>query len=91
MYYLCANRGIILLMKVMEIPIVVSFEEDTYIANCPIIQGAFAQGDTPEEAVKELIDVVKMIKEYKNERGEDIVSEMITETDKVVTTIPIAI
>ena len=34
------------------------------------IQGAFAEGETPEEAVKELINVIQMIKEYNKERGD---------------------
>lgn len=39
-------------MRLLEIPAVISFEEDTYIAKCPLIQGAFAEGETPEEAIQ---------------------------------------
>ena len=55
-------------MKVLQLAIVVSFDEDTYIAKCLSIQGAFAEGETPGEAVKELINVIQMIKEYETER-----------------------
>ena len=49
----------------LSLPVVIYFDEDTYIAKCPLIQGAFAEGDTPEEALKELMDVIRMIFEYR--------------------------
>jgi len=58
--------------EIVQLPVVVSFDEDVYIAKCPTIQGAFAQGETPEDAVKELINVIQMIKEYRKERGDFI-------------------
>jgi predicted RNase H-like HicB family nuclease len=57
-------------MKIVQLPVVVSFDEDVYIAKWPTIQGVFAQDETPEEAVKELINVIQMIKEYRKERGD---------------------
>ncbi|MGH7889320.1 MAG: type II toxin-antitoxin system HicB family antitoxin [Thermodesulfobacteriota bacterium] len=78
-------------MRLLEMPVIVFFEEDTYIAKCPLIEGAFAEGETPEDAIKELIDVVKMILDYKKERGEKLVDDLVMETDKVITTIPIEI
>jgi predicted RNase H-like HicB family nuclease len=77
-------------MKVLELPIIVTFEEDVYIAKCPLIQGAFAEGETSDKAIKELMDVVKMILEYRKERGEDL-DELVIETDKVITTLPIEV
>ncbi len=76
-------------MKILQLPVIISFDEDTYIAKCPSIQGAFAEGETPEEAVKELINVIQMIKEYKKERGEPISNEIILETDHMEITIPV--
>ena len=55
-------------MKVLQLPVIVTFDEDTYIAKCLSIQGAFAEGETSEEAVEELINVIQMIKEYETER-----------------------
>jgi predicted RNase H-like HicB family nuclease len=78
-------------MRLLEIPAVISFEEDTYIAKCPLIQGAFAGGETPEEAIRELIDVVKIILQYRKERGEELINDLVTETDKVITTLPVEI
>jgi len=46
--------------------------EDGYLASVPGIQGAFAEGDTIEEAIFNCIEVVKMIIAYRTERGEDL-------------------
>ncbi|MBF0609313.1 MAG: type II toxin-antitoxin system HicB family antitoxin [Candidatus Magnetobacterium sp. LHC-1] len=79
-------------MKILEAPIIVEYDQDTYIARCPFIQGAFADGDTPEEALKELIDVIKLIMEYRAEIGQSLdVTDMTVETTKVITSIPIGI
>jgi len=40
-----------------------------YLARCPGIQGAFAEGDTIKEAIFNCVDVVKMIADYRAERG----------------------
>ena len=45
--------------------------EDGFLASVPGIQGAFAEGDTIEESVFNCIDVVKLIFEYRKERGEE--------------------
>jgi predicted RNase H-like HicB family nuclease len=81
-------------MKVLELPIVISFEEDTYIAQCPLIQGAFAEGETPQEASKELTEVIELILEYKKERGESVgrlIDALTVESDKIVTTLSIGV
>jgi predicted RNase H-like HicB family nuclease len=81
-------------MKVLELPIVISFEDDIYIAQCPLIDGAFAEGETPQEASRELTEVIEMILEYKKERGEGInrlIGALTTESDKVVTTLTIGV
>lgn len=66
-------------MRLLEAP-VVEYDEDTYIARYPLIQGAFAQGDTPEEALGELIDVIKVILDYKRDIGEPFDEDMLVET-----------
>lgn len=43
---------------------------DGFLAKMPALQGAFAEGDTIDEAVFNLIDVAKMIIEYKKEKNE---------------------
>ena len=46
--------------------------DDGYLVSVPSIQGAFAEGDTIEEAIFNCIDVVKMIVAYRSERGENL-------------------
>jgi predicted RNase H-like HicB family nuclease len=56
--------------KVVFLPLVVEPNDDGYLAHCPSIQGAFAEGDTIEEALFNCVDVVKMVLAYRAERGE---------------------
>ena len=56
--------------KVLYLTMVVESNNDGYLARCPGIQGAFAEGDTIEEAIFNCVDVVKMIAAYRAERGE---------------------
>lgn len=43
-----------------------------YLASVPSIQGAFAEGDSIEEALFNCVDVLKLILAYRSERGEPI-------------------
>lgn len=74
-------------MKLLNIPIEVSYEEDVYIAKCSSIQWAFAQWDTPEEAIQELIDVIQMIQEFRKEQK--ILEDYTVQTNKYFTTLPV--
>ncbi|QTA90616.1 type II toxin-antitoxin system HicB family antitoxin [Desulfonema magnum] len=56
--------------KVSYINIVITVNDDGYLARCPGIQGAFAEGDTIEEAIFNCVDVLKMIADYRKERSE---------------------
>jgi len=56
--------------KLSYVDIIISVNDDGYMAQCPGIQGAFAEGDTIEEAVFNCIDVLKMIADYRKERFE---------------------
>jgi predicted RNase H-like HicB family nuclease len=51
-------------------PIVVEANDDGFLARSPNIQGAFAEGDTIEEAIFNCVDVIKMVAAYRAERGE---------------------
>jgi len=42
--------------------------EGGYHAKCPILQGAFADGETIEKAVDNLRDVIRLILKYREER-----------------------
>ncbi|RLE37857.1 hypothetical protein DRJ12_02280 [Candidatus Acetothermia bacterium] len=59
-----------------------------------MIQGAFAEGDTVEEAIFNCLDVVKMILEYRDERGEPLLKSDLEELkgqEKLSFTIPVEI
>jgi predicted RNase H-like HicB family nuclease len=67
--------------------------DDGYLASVPGIQGAFAEGDTIEEAIFNCVDVVKMIVAYRTERGESLgFSEIeLTPETRMTVAIPIGI
>lgn len=53
--------------------IVIEQDEDgVYISSCPAIQGCHSQGDTYEEAVENLRDVIRLHIEARRELGEPI-------------------
>lgn len=56
--------------NIFNLPMVIEINDDGYLARSPDIQGAFAEGDTIEEAIFNCIDVVKMIRAYRAERGQ---------------------
>ncbi len=58
--------------KAIFLSLVVEANDDGYLARCPGIQGAFAEGDTIEEAIFNCIDVIKLIIAYRTERGESL-------------------
>ena len=57
-------------MKKHLLQVVIEQDEDgTYVADCPALKGCYAQGDTFEEAIKNIKDVIKMcLEELKEER-----------------------
>ena len=63
--------------KVFYLTLVVEVNDDGYLVRCPAIQGAFAEGDTVEEAIFNCIDVVKMIADYRAERNETLGMPMV--------------
>ena len=58
--------------------------DDGFLAACPSVEGAFAEGDTEFEALYNLFDVIRMIGEYKQE-------EMKSSGKSVKFTIPITV
>ena len=52
--------------------LILEANDDGYLASAPGIQGAFAEGDTIEEAIFNCVDVVKLIAAYRAERGESL-------------------
>jgi predicted RNase H-like HicB family nuclease len=65
--------------QIVHLPLTVERSDDGYLASCPLIQGAFAEGDTIEEAIFNCLDVIKMIFAYRRERGEPVLQSGILE------------
>jgi predicted RNase H-like HicB family nuclease len=61
-------------LRTILLSIIVEPNDDGFLARCPGIQGAFAEGDTIEESIFNCVDVVKMIFAYRAERGEPLVA-----------------
>jgi len=47
-----------------------------YIASCPVIQEARAQGETYEECLANIKEVLELCLEWRKERGEEIPQEL---------------
>lgn len=58
--------------RAVYVSILLEANDGAYLASVPGIQGAFAEGDTVEEAIFNCVDVVKMIVAYRKERGEPL-------------------
>jgi len=48
--------------------IIIRKNDDGFLATCPDIKGAFAEGETKFEAFYNLVDVIKMISEYRKDQ-----------------------
>jgi predicted RNase H-like HicB family nuclease len=55
-----------------------------YIASCPLIPEARAQGKNSEECMVNIKEALELCLEYRKERGEEIPSELGTKKVKVV-------
>lgn len=58
--------------RAIYLSLVLEANEDGYLASVPGVQGAFAEGDTVEEAIFNCVDVVKLINAYRSERGKSL-------------------
>ena len=47
-----------------------------YIASCPVVPEAHAQGETYEECLDNIKEVIELCLEYRKERGEEIPEEI---------------
>ena len=64
-------------MATYRFTIVVEQDEDgVYIASCPALQGCYSQGDTYDEAVKNLKDAIRLHIEARREVGESVPIEV---------------
>jgi predicted RNase H-like HicB family nuclease len=79
--------------RAVYLSMVLEANDDGYLATVPGLQGAFAEGDTVEEAIFNCVDVVKMIAAYRTERGESLgFSEVeITPQTRLTVAIPVGV
>lgn len=55
--------------KIYLYPVIIeTHQEGGYHAKCPLLQGAWADGETIEEVVDNLRDVIRLILQYRRER-----------------------
>ena len=63
------NKGGVKLKKYNLQVIIEQDEDGVYVAECPVLQGCYAQGETFEEAIENIKDVITMcIEELKEEK-----------------------
>lgn len=58
--------------RAVYLSLVLEVNDDGYLASAAGLQGAFAEGDSIEEAIFNCIDVVKLIAVYRSKRGETL-------------------
>ena len=58
--------------------------DEFYIASCPLIPEARAQGETYEECMANIKEVIELCLEFRKERGEEIPEEIGTKQVTVV-------
>jgi predicted RNase H-like HicB family nuclease len=59
-------------MNTYKLSVIVEKDKDGYFAFCPELQGCYTQGDTYEEAMKNIQDAIKLHIEDRLEAGEEI-------------------
>jgi predicted RNase H-like HicB family nuclease len=59
-------------MKHLTFPIVVEADSDGYSVSCPALQGCYSQGETYEEAVKNIKDAIRLHIKDRIADGEEI-------------------
>jgi predicted RNase H-like HicB family nuclease len=59
-------------MKQLTFPIIIEADSDGYFVSCPALQGCYSQGDTYEEAVKNIKDAIRLHLQDRIAGGEEI-------------------
>ena len=68
----------------MEYTITISKTPDgNYMATCPLIPEAVAQGETLEECVANMQEVLELCIDFRKERGEEVPVEVTTKKVKI--------
>jgi predicted RNase H-like HicB family nuclease len=77
--------------KAVLVSFVIERNDDGYLVSVPSIQGAFAEGDSIEEAIFNCVDVLKMIFDYRRERGEAVGFDAVKLTAKTRMTVALPV
>jgi len=59
-------------MKHLTLPIVIEADSDGYFVSCPSLEGCYSQGDSYEEAVRNIRDAIRLHIEDRLADGEEI-------------------
>ena len=81
-------------VRIAHVLLTVERNNGGFLARCPTIDGAFAEGDTVGEAIFNCVDVIKMICAYRKERGEKVFeesSEDLTARKEIAFTMPVEV
>lgn len=71
-------------MAIYEFTVVTERDEDgRYVAVCPALQGCYTEGDTEEEARRQIPDAIRLHLEDRQERGEPVYEEVGATTVRV--------
>jgi len=62
-------------IKLAHLVLTIERNDSGFLARCPTVEGAFAEGNTVAEAIFNCVDVVRMIFEYKKERGDPVLEK----------------
>jgi predicted RNase H-like HicB family nuclease len=59
----------------LHLPVIIERDENgVFVAECPVLKGCYTQGETLEEALKNIREVIQMHIELMMERGEPLSS-----------------
>ena len=59
-------------MRNIKFPVIIEKDADGYFAICPDLQGCYTQGETYEQALSNIKEVIDLIIEDMTENGEEI-------------------
>ena len=62
-------------MQILNFPIIIEQDQRGYFATCPDLQGCYSQGETYEDAVKNIKDAIKLHVEDRRAEHEELPSK----------------
>jgi len=80
------------MVKILLYPVVIEpCEEGGYFADCPVLQGCHAEGETYAEVIKNIEDVIKAHIEIRKKHKEFIPSVIVKDRKSVSISLPILV